>query len=329
STTRKYGGTGLGLVIAEKLVQLMGGRIWIESAVGKGTAFFFTLQARLSGKPVQNYVYNNMAGLEGKRVLVVDDNRTNCRILKNQLELWKLVPTIVFSGEQAIEALAGATAFDLVLTDMQMFKIDGLQLGKSIRKLYPGLPIILLSSIGDERTKEYSEVFSSVLVKPVKQNMLGKSILSAFRKDVSVEPVIKSNPKLHSDFASQYPMKILIAEDNEVNQKLAIRVLSKLGYSADIASNGMEAIGSFTKIQYDLIFMDIQMPEMDGLEATQKIRNLLEIQPVIIAMTANAMQGDREECIKAGMDDYISKPFNIDKLVDSIERWAKVLQERR
>jgi CheY-like chemotaxis protein len=207
--------------------------------------------------------------------------------------------------------------------------MDGLQLGKSIRELYPSLPIILLSSIGDERSKEYSKIFSSTLVKPVKQNMLCKSILAAFRKqDVVIEPVLKRNQKLQIDFAGQYPLQILIAEDNQVNQKLAMRVLSKLGYSADIASNGKEAITALAKVPYDLIFMDVQMPEMDGLEATQKIRNLSGIQPLIVAMTANAMQGDRDVCMKAGMDDYISKPFNIDKLVESIEKWAKILQKR-
>jgi CheY-like chemotaxis protein len=140
--------------------------------------------------------------------------------------------------------------------------------------------------------------------------------------------VLKRNQKLQIDFAGQYPLQILIAEDNLVNQKLAMRVLSKLGYSADIASNGKEAITALTKVPYDLIFMDVQMPEMDGLEATQKIRDLSAIQPLIVAMTANAMQGDRDVCIKAGMDDYISKPFNIDMLVDSIEKWAKILQKR-
>lgn len=329
STTRKYGGTGLGLAIAEKLVSLMGGSLWAESTEGIGTIFKFTLQAKFSSKPVHTYVYSNMGCLEGKKVLVIDDNSTNRVILKNQMELWKLVPTLAFSGKHALDILSQNVAFDLILTDMQMPEMDGLQLSKAIRALLPGLPIILLSSIGDERNKEYETIFSSVLSKPVKQNMLCKNILAAFRKhDKSIEPEQTVKQKFHEDFAAQYPLQILIAEDNPVNLKLATRVLGKLGYQADVASNGREAVNAFTKMKYDLIFMDVQMPEMDGLEATQKMRALQGAQPMIIAMTANAMQGDREQCIKAGMDDYISKPINLDKLVGSIQKWALTLQKK-
>jgi CheY-like chemotaxis protein len=269
-----------------------------------------------------------MSGLGGKKVLVVDDNSTNRYILKNQLELWKLEPTLAFSGKQALEILSQNPGFHLVLTDMQMPEMDGLQLGKAIRKLYPEIPLVLLSSIGDERNEQYSGVFSSVLSKPVKQSMLSRSILAEFRKhDISLAPEQKAKQKLHEDFAMRYPLHILIAEDNPVNQKLAIRVLSKLGYQSDVASNGIEAIEAFTRSKYDLIFMDVQMPDMDGIEATQKIRSSPGLQPVIIAMTANAMQGDREQCIKAGMDDYISKPVNLDELVLIIEKWAQTLQK--
>lgn len=328
STTRKYGGTGLGLVISEKLVTLMGGNIHVASQEGSGTTFSFSIKTVISQQSLRTYIHYNTAALEGKRILIIDDNATNRIILKNQMEQWKLVPTLTSCGAEALDILR-STPFDLVLTDMQMPEMDGIQVATSIRKMYPVMPVILLSSLGNERSKSSGDLFSSILTKPVKQGLLFNHLLSQLRKDhsaVTEKPEVRQ--KLYDNFSAIYPLNILIAEDNPVNRMLAERVLGKLGYKPEAATNGLEVIDAVREKCYDIILMDVQMPEMDGLEAARKIRSGNGRQPVIVAMTANAMQGDREICLNAGMDDYISKPVKLEELVSMIEKWATHLSHK-
>ncbi len=207
-----------------------------------------------------------------------------------------------------------------------MPEMDGLVLAKTIRKERPSIPIILLSSIGDERCKQNPGIFSSILTKPAKQRVLYTHIISQLRKDKTYneeqDPDI--NQKLSVDFANKFPFNILIAEDNLINQTLATHVLNKLGYKPAVAENGRLALEALSREPYEVILMDVQMPEMDGIEATQIIRGTSDIpQPIIIAMTANAMQGDRDTCLQAGMNDYISKPIQLDILIKTLEKWSK------
>jgi CheY-like chemotaxis protein len=234
-----------------------------------------------------------------------------------------MITSLACSGKQALDILASGTDFSILLVDIHMPEMDGLQLGIAIRKLNPSLPIILLGAIGDERWKNHPDVFSSSLTKPLKQDLLFQHInrvLGTSNQSLSNEHHVEQ--VLSVEFAKKYPLQILVADDNPVNQMLTARVLHKLGYVAEIVSNGLHALNSAREKQFDLILMDVQMPEMDGLEATRQIRMQLTHQPVIIAMTANAIQGDREQCLDAGMDDYISKPVVLQVLVNALEKWA-------
>jgi two-component system, sensor histidine kinase and response regulator len=327
STTRKYGGTGLGLVISEKLVRLMGGDISVSSVSGSGSIFSFTLVTQAGEKILPPYLLHDMSDHAGKRVLVVDDNQTNRNILEVQLQNWKLDPVLVASAQDALDILHVDSKFDLILTDAQMPYMDGMELAQRIKKSYPGIPIILLSSIGDERKPENLKLFNYILTKPIKQKALSKYIsysLQAKRSDFNYKTI--SN-KIPDDLNLKYPMTILVVEDNIINQKVIVQLLKKMGYQADIAEDGSVAVKMVNENAYDLVFMDMQMPVMDGIEATQIIRKSGIKQPFIVALTANALQGDREECIDAGMDDYIGKPLKIDELVNKLKKWHSIKQE--
>jgi CheY-like chemotaxis protein len=221
-------------------------------------------------------------------------------------------------------------SFDLLLTDMQMPDMDGCELGRRVQHEYPKLPVILLSSVGDERNKKYSGLFKSILTKPIKQEMLCKLLINELRGG-KTKPAAEIQPvqqKLSENFATEHPLKILVAEDNAINQKLTLKILSKLGFKAALAENGHEVLEMSCQHPYDVILMDVQMPEMDGLEATRMIRKAMEVQPVIIAMTANAMKEDKDECLKAGMDDFLSKPVKLEELVNMLTKWSLQIREK-
>jgi len=321
STTRKYGGTGLGLAISEKLVGLMGGQISVQSQPSMGSTFSFTVSTVAGTKIIVPYTHYNMDGQAGKTVLLVDDNNTNLSILKRQLAYWKLKPLLAASGEEALIILSTKTKIDLIITDMQMPGMDGIMLARHIREQYPGIPVILLSSLGGDFGNSQRKLFASVMAKPIKQHIFSRQILSALEEHVPEVTSQRSGHKFSAGFSRQYPYTILVAEDNKVNQHVIRQTLLKLGYEPDLAVDGQEAVEAANQKDYGLILMDVQMPVMDGLEATQVIRNTLVKQPVVIALTANAMAGDAERCLAAGMDDYLGKPVKPEDLAAMLEKW--------
>ncbi len=322
STTRKYGGTGLGLAISKRLCELMHGNMWVESRENVGSTFYFTIQTNTAPPKPKVFIRSANSILKDKRVLVVDDNETNRRILTLLTQSWKMLPLEAASAIEALNLINKGTPFDAAILDMQMPEMDGLELANEIRKIpvTKSLPLVMLSSIGwQEKYFQKRELdFAGIMTKPVKQNMLYSTLISIFKgKTDKID--FKDNRKNSIDpqMAKWLPLKILVAEDNVINQKLILRLLKKMGYNADIVSNGIEAIIALERKKYNVVLMDVQMPEMDGLETTRIICKKIdrENRPQIIAMTANAMQGDKEICLEAGMNDYISKPINVNELL--------------
>ncbi len=321
SISRRYGGTGLGLAISRRLAELMDGTLVADSAgvAGLGSTFRLTIQADAAEDAAQ---VTPIAGIDlaGRSVLIVDDNATNRRILGTLLERWGMPVASTPSPREALGWVTEGRRFDLAIVDLHMPELDGLALATAIRAAEAGsqTPVVILSSLGlHERS---TEAVAAFLVKPVKPSALYDTLATVLAGQAAAVPVRTTSTGIDHGLGARHPLRLLLAEDNAVNQKLALRLLERMGYSADVVGNGLEALDAVEGTAYDVILMDVQMPELDGLETTRRIRHRWpgDTGPRIVAMTANAMEGDREACLAAGMDDYIAKPIRPEALGDAL-----------
>ncbi|RCJ39568.1 hypothetical protein A6770_38825 [Nostoc minutum NIES-26] len=347
SMTRQYGGTGLGLVISKRLGDMMGGSLWVKSqgCIGGnpsprwqgeqlvssthsscGSTFYFTITVQVAANQDSGEFYTSTSELVGRRLLIVDNNPTTRKILRMQAEFWQMQTCTAKSGEEALALLNKGMQFDIAIVDMQMPKMNGLILAREIRKHagYQNIPLVMLTPLGKPDGSDFYDVeFATCLSKPIKQSQLYDVLAHTLGNQPLRASISRPHPPVvTSHVLEQLPLRILLAEDTIINQKVALLMLQKIGYQADVVANGLEVLKALQQQPYDVILMDVNMPEMDGLEASRRICQGWEIssRPYIIAMTANAMRGDRESCLAAGMDDYISKPVQIKDLSQALSK---------